>query len=525
MYGFRKKYQRSDNNGENNEVKEIKTTTTTVIETKIEKPKVIKVEEQKVVIEKDQPKSKYSRMPKASGRASAIFSLKRDNDLIIKTTMRERSKEKDRNSNKEKEKESEMTTKTTKFSTKPNFRWSVVEQKVEKEPIKWRRYNRKKEEKLDEKNESKEIKTIKEETIEKAPNDINTTITKTTIIEDKQNKNEPEGKVIKTEVTIIKKEVEPPKELLNEKEEPQKIVLDTKIEPPKEILIEKVEPKKEEIKEKEEPPKIVLNAKIEPPKEIIIEKIETKKEEIKEKEEPPKILLNAKIEPPQITLNEKIEPPKMVLNTKIEINNKNDSNPNIEKEKVKYNYNRNKLRTNRTDEDLIPKKNEKEEVKVEAKKRKTLATTFIPGSRKLLEEKASKKSDEKNKNKYKSENKRKIIKEEKIEENINENEQKEKRNRLKIALNEIEKASAEKILKKDLVELFEKVLESNLEFKDKIFFKNLCDTAKKVGNMDSDEISHTYKENETRDIIRSIDNADNLMKKYTTKARRIIEED
>ena len=76
-----------------------------------------------------------------------------------------------------------------------------------------------------------------------------------------------------------------------------------------------------------------------------------------------------------------------------------------------------------------------------------------------------------------------------------------------------------------MAELFEKVLESNLEFKDKIFFKNLCDTAKKVGNMDSDEISHTYKEIETRDIIRSIDNADSLMKKYTTKARRIVEED
>ena len=521
MYGVRKKYQR---NGDNNEIKEIKTTTTTVIETKIEKPKVIKVEEQKVVKEKDLPKSKYSRIPKASGRASAIFSLKRDNDLIIKTTVRERSKEKDRNLNKEKEKESEMTTKTTKYSTKPNFRWSVVEQKVEKEPIKWRRYNRNKEEKPDEKNENKEIKIIKEETIEKAPNNINTTTTKTTIMEDKQNENEPEGKVIKTEVTSIKKEVEPEIEEIKEKEELPKIILNAKIEPP-EILIEKAEPEKEEIKEKEEPPKIVLNAKIEPPKEIIIEKEETKKEEIKEKEEPPKVVLNAKIEPPQITLNEKIEPPKVVLNAKIEINNKNDSNPNIKKEKIKYNYNRDKLRTNRTDEDLLPKKNEKEEVKVEAKKRKTLATTFIPGSRKLLEEKSIKKGDEKNKNKYKSENKRKIIKEEKIEENINENEQKEKRNRLKIALNEIEKASAEKILKKDLAELFEKVLESNLEFKDKIFFKNLCDTAKKVGNMDSDEISHTYKEIETRDIIRSIDNADSLMKKYTTKARRIVEED
>ena len=43
--------------------------------------------------------------------------------------------------------------------------------------------------------------------------------------------------------------------------------------------------------------------------------------------------------------------------------------------------------------------------------------------------------------------------------------------------------------------------------------------------MDKKEISHTYKEIETKDIIRNIDNADSLLKKYTTKARRIVEED
>ena len=491
MYGFRKKYQRNGSNGDSNEVKEVKaTTTTTTIETKIDKPKVIKVEEQKVVIEKDLPKTKYSKMPKASGRASAIFSLKRDNDLIIKTTVRERSKEKDRGANKEKE--NEVNTKTTKYSTKPNFRWSVVEQKVEKEPIKWRRFNRYKEEKPVEKNENKEIETIKEEKIEKAPDNINTTITKTTIIEEKNNKNEPEEKIIKTEVTVIKKEVELPKE---------------------------------ELKEKEEPHKIILTEKNEPPKEVINKNIYSPKEELKEKEEPQKIVLNAKIEPPKIVLNEKKEPPKVTLNAKIEINNKNDSNPNMEKEKIKYKYNRDKLRINKTDEDLLPKKTEKEEVKVEAKKRKTLATTFIPGSKKLLEEKINKKTDENNNNEniYKSGNKRRIIKEEKIEEK--ENDQKEKINRLKIALNEIEKASTEKILKKDLVELFEKVLESNLDFKENIFFKNLSDTTKKVGIMDTDEIPHTIKEIETKEIIKKIENADSLMKKYTTKARRIVEED
>ena len=505
MYGFRKKYQRNEEKGDN--IKETTTTTTKVIQTKIERPKVIKVEEQTVIKEKDYSlqKNKYSsRLAKAPGRASAVFSLKRDNDLIIKTTVRGNSKEKDRPSNKEKEiekdkeKENEINDKKGKYSTKPNYRWSVVEQKVEREPFKWKRYNRKKEEektveknenkemktikeekpveknenkemktikeeKPVEKNENKEMKTIKEEKIEKTPDNIKTTttITKTTITENKNNEKEPEEKIVKTEVTIVESKIEPPKEELNIKKETPKII----------------------------------------------------------------------------------------------------NNQNTEKETKKSGYKyRSKIRPNKTDEDLpLPKKKE-EEVKIEAKKRRTLATTFIPGSRKFLEEKKNKnnnennngnknnnenKNNDENKNnndnennnekEYKSENKNKIIKEEKIEEKIdekieedvneNENEQKEKINKLKIALNEIEKASAEKLLKKDLVELFEKVLESNLGFKDDIFFKNLNDTAKKVGNMDKKEISHTYKEIETKDIIRSIDNADSLLKKYTTKARRIVEED
>ena len=68
-------------------------------------------------------------------------------------------------------------------------------------------------------------------------------------------------------------------------------------------------------------------------------------------------------------------------------------------------------------------------------------------------------------------------------------------------------------------------MEDNLEFKDKIFFKNLNYTEKKVGYMDKEEIPHTYKEIETKEIIRNMQSADDLMRKYTHKAKRIIEED
>ena len=424
MNGFRKKYQYKTN-GNNKET----TTTNTIIETKIERPKAIKVVEEKVIMEKDTfPKRQY-RMPKAAGRASAIFSLKRDNDLIVKTTVRKSSKEKDRVQN--------------------------------NENGKWRRYYRKEEEK------PKEIKIIKEEIIKKKP---------ITIKENISLKNKPEEKLEKTEIIITKAKIETPK---------------------------------------------ILN------------------------------------------------------------DNKND-NKEQKEEKVVYKYNRDLLKSNKTDEDLpkLPKRKEKEFVPIEAKKRRTLATSFIPGSKKLLDE-ANKKIDvkknnitinvslninknenkfepenkpvpeykppepeykpleseykpeseykieKKPENRFKSENRNKkiIIEEEKIEENANETEQKEKFNRLKIDLNEIEKASADKILKKDLIELFEKVLEDNLEFKDKIFFKNLIYTEKKVGNMDKEEIPHTYKEIETREIIRSMQNADDLIRKYTHRAKRIIDED
>ena len=116
------------------------------------------------------------------------------------------------------------------------------------------------------------------------------------------------------------------------------------------------------------------------------------------------------------------------------------------------------------------------------------------------------------------------IQEKPTEENRNETEQNEKINRLKVALNEIEKVNAERTLKNDLEELFEKVLEHNKDFKNNIFFKNLNDTERKVGNMDNKKIPHTYKEIETSKILRNYETAKDLMKKYSQRAKRIVEE-
>ena len=102
---------------------------------------------------------------------------------------------------------------------------------------------------------------------------------------------------------------------------------------------------------------------------------------------------------------------------------------------------------------------------------------------------------------------------------INKKEKLEKTNELKIALNEIEKESVGHILNKDLVEMFQEVIENNVEFKNDIFFKNLIDTEKKVAIMDNAKISQfesTYK---------NYENMNDLMKKYTKRARIIVDED
>ena len=102
-----------------------------------------------------------------------------------------------------------------------------------------------------------------------------------------------------------------------------------------------------------------------------------------------------------------------------------------------------------------------------------------------------------------------------------------KKNKFKEDINEIERVCTFKTLKKDLVELYQKVLENNLEFKENIFFKNLLDTEKKIGKMDDlneKQISHTFKEVEAKDILRNIENGNSLMRKYTLRAKRIYDE-
>ena len=477
MEGIRKKYQRrsfnaSDNNNE--KIKETTTTTTTVIEPNSEGPITKKIVEEKVEIERDfHPKNRFGKTQRTAGRFSAIYNYKKDKDLINENIPTDNSIERDKN-------EDKNLSNTNKNTIKPKFRWSIQEDKVGKEPIKWRRFGRKKEEEPEEKNKGNNVtisKTVKEEKDEN-PNILSTKITETTIIED-NNKNKPEEKVVKTEVittTVVKS-----------------------------------------------------------------------RKEIPENE------------------------------------NKDDKN--------KYRFRRDKFRANKTDEDLPQKKEEeKEKIKSEARKRKTLENSFNPMSLRLKEYKTGQNNDEKknekeknnykrNKNeknykddknidnedknnnykkinngykndyKYKSNNReknnddnnyktykkgnkphgnRKIIEEEKNDENMSENYGERRFNRLKIALNEIERVCAEETLEDDLMELFNKVLDFNSDFKNDIFFKNLNDTEKKVGNMDKvdqKKISHTFKEIETSEILSNIENADDLMNKYTNRAMIIEEEE
>ena len=140
-------------------------------------------------------------------------------------------------------------------------------------------------------------------------------------------------------------------------------------------------------------------------------------------------------------------------------------------------------------------------------------------------------TDEKNlfkenkKEKYKFRKKEKKVKEKDIPYKLNK--KKEKKNKLKEDLDEIERVCTSKTLKKDLLELYETMLENNSEFRDKIFFKNLLDTEKKIGIMDSykeKQISHTFKEIETKNILRNIENEESLIKKYTLRAQKINDE-
>ena len=153
---------------------------------------------------------------------------------------------------------------------------------------------------------------------------------------------------------------------------------------------------------------------------------------------------------------------------------------------------------------------------------KTILNKIIP---EISEEKISPKESKKEKYKFRKKEK----KEKKIINEANKELKKPKKNKLKDDINLIERICTSKTLKKDLMEIYEKMLENNAEFRDKIFFKNLLDTEKKIGIMDSYKdkekpISHTFKEIKTENILRNIDNEESLIKKYTLRAQKINDE-
>ena len=535
MYQNRSKLQSGSESNINNKVKEVKTTTTTtVIQTKIEKPK-----------------NDYGKLPQASGRSSAVYTIKTNINNV-------QNKKPNLNDN--------VSEASSKNADKPKYRWSVANHRFELENptttttttttttnyVKTKNKEEKKPEVKSVTNISTSYSTnygankYSVTKKEAAPNVSTTVIRSTSKKDDKKNKPlTTQSKVVKEEVKIV----ETKKDYIPKIPETKVVKQEVKVVETKKDYA----PKVPETKVVKEEVKIVETKKDTP----IVGAIS-------------KYIVNTKKDDGKTTTNN-------VYNVKTyerKTDNKNnildkDKNSTVKEVKVTYNYNRDKLGI-KTDEDLPQRKNKyKEEVKIEPKKRTTLTTTYTsytPNPRKSEDKSVKKVVEVKktqinninnvNSNVYKAPvNTRVVEKVEKkveqipyvpdqreevnrieIEEEVDQNgenldyvDQKEKENRLKIALNEIERVNAEKTLKdEDLIELFEKVLEYNREFKDDIFFKNLNDTHRKVGGMDKVDrrkIPHTFKEIETSKILKNHENAKDLLKKYTYRAKRIVEED
>ena len=544
MNPIRAKYQRrniitSNQPQESEKPKETRRATTTIIETKIERPYSRKVVEQRVEMNSESSNNNFGRMPKTMGRYSAIVTNKRDNVVTISTSNREKSLDKYKRENKEKENDNKYTPNATKNSTRPNYRWSVQvpEQKVEKEPVKWKRFSRVKEE---EKPKQDDIsnrpiitsKTVKEEKTEKTPNAYTSTrYTKTTVVETKRNsRNNPDEKVVKTEVHVVTKSETPKeKEIENKKEnnvEPKSNYRSRRNQYRANKTDEDLPQKKEE-KEKED---IKIESRKRKTLQTAFNPYSRKLKDMKFEKNPEDKNDNEK--------NDKAD------------NNDDNSNNN----KRGYNYYKKKNNdNNKTNIDNDNDKNNNEDINENKNadnnnyKHNTYKNENPDNSdnkyksynnansnrtdSKYRAAKTEPSDDTENNFKYKSYSKitkkdgnKKVVKEETIEENINDSERK---NRLKNSLNEIERVCADRTLKNDLIELFNKVLENNMEFKDEIFFKNLNDTESKVGNMDKvdkERISHTYKEIETSEILSNLENANDLMNKYTQRAKTVVEE-
>ena len=93
MNPIRAKYQRrniitSNQPQESEKPKETRRATTTIIETKIERPYSRKVVEQRVEMNSESSNNNFGRMPKTMGRYSAIVTNKRDNVVTISTSIR-----------------------------------------------------------------------------------------------------------------------------------------------------------------------------------------------------------------------------------------------------------------------------------------------------------------------------------------------------------------------------------------------------------------------------------------------------
>ena len=539
MNPIRAKYQRRNitypaEPKETEKPRETRRATTTIIETKIERPYSRKVVEQRVEMNSESSSNRFGRMPKTTGRYSAIISNKSNNEIAINTTNREKSLDKKQNN--QKENENKYTPNTVKNSTRPNYRWSVQvpEQKVEKEPVKWKRFSRVREEEKPRQEENISnrpiitSKTVKEEKAEKTPKVYTSSrYTKTTVVKTESNNiNKPDEKVVKTEVNVVKTKTEIPKEIENKKESNDEPKANYRFRKYRANKTDEDLPPKKEDKEKEE-------IKVESRKR---KTLETAFNPFSRRLKDMKIEQNT--EDNNADNNDKADSNKRGYNYYKKKNNKTniDNADNVDNEKnINENRNDNPNKENIDDSNNIYKyKSNKKENPDNSNSNKYKSYNNDNNNNTDSKYRATKtepSDDTENSYKYKSYSKitkkdgnKKVVKEETIEENINENDRK---NRLKNALNEIERVCAERTLKNDLIELFNRVLENNMEFKDDIFFRNLTDTERRVGNMDKVDkknISHTYKEIETSEILSNLENANDLMNKYTQRAKTVVEE-
>ena len=213
----------------------------------------------------------------------------------------------------------------------------------------------------------------------------------------------------------------------------------------------------------------------------------------------------------------------------------NDSNKDIIKIDNDEIYLKNEENSKNKTDDNLPEKEipSKKEFIIgnnkNTKKRRTLATTIVPEPRK-------------NKNKFKTRNQTDIneIKDEDVVNEIN-TKNKNPKNKLKNnkikscdnndeftkldnTINELEQFNAKKILKGDLYELYEDLIKENINFKDDIFFVNLNNFEKKVGNCDDKLILHSYKEYPKSEYFKECLPSEDLLNKYIEKARVISNE-